>query len=132
MHKADCVLLADSHHGITDGVRHLLATLFRAVVMVADEVSLFESAARLHSDLAILDLALPRGNALEFVRRFRDNFPETKMIVMSVHGESSVSRSVLEAGAQGFVVKCSIATDLLAATDAVLMGDRYVSPSVGT
>jgi DNA-binding NarL/FixJ family response regulator len=54
------------------------------------------------------------------------------MIVMSVHGESSVSRSVLEAGAQGFVVKCSIATDLLAAADAVLLGDRYVSPSVGT
>jgi DNA-binding NarL/FixJ family response regulator len=130
MQKANCVLLADSHHGLTDGVRQLLTTAFRAVVMVADEVSLFESAARLHSDVAVLDLALPRGNALEFVRRFRNHFPATKMIVMSVHSETSVGRSVLEAGADGFIVKSSIATDLLAAADAVLLGNRYISPSV--
>jgi DNA-binding NarL/FixJ family response regulator len=131
MQKANCVLLADSHHGLTDGVRQLLTTAFRAVVMVADEVSLFESAARLHSDVAVLDLALPSGNGLEFVRRFRSDFPTTKVIVLSVHGDSSVSRSVMEAGADGFVVKYSIATDLLAAADAVLMGNQYVSPSIG-
>ena len=50
------VLVADPHHGVSEGVRGLLATLFRAVVMVADEISLFESAGRLQCDLAVVDL----------------------------------------------------------------------------
>jgi DNA-binding NarL/FixJ family response regulator len=125
------VLLADPHHGLSDGVRGLLATTFRSVVMVADEVSLFESAGRLQSDLAVVDLALSRGNALDLIRRLRDRFPAMKMIIVSVHDQSSVSRSVLEAGADGFVVKRAIATDLLAAADAVLAGQRYVSPAIG-
>jgi DNA-binding NarL/FixJ family response regulator len=125
-----CVLLADPHYALSEGIRGLLATTFAAVVMVADEVSLFESAGRLQSDLAVVDLALSRGNALELVRRFRGRFPTMKMIIISVHDQSSVSRSVLEAGADGFVVKRTLATDLLAATDAVLAGQRYVSPEV--
>jgi DNA-binding NarL/FixJ family response regulator len=60
----------------------------------------------------------------------RGRFPTMKMIIISVHDQSSVSRSVLEAGADGFVVKRTLATDLLAATDAVLAGQRYVSPEI--
>jgi DNA-binding NarL/FixJ family response regulator len=52
------------------------------------------------------------------------------MIVVSIYDGSSLSRSVLEAGADGFVVKRAIATDLLAATDAVLAGNGYVSPGL--
>ena len=61
---------------------------------------------------------------------FAAAFRTMKLIIVSVHDQSSVSRSVLEAGANGFVVKRAIATDLLAATDAVLAGQRYVSPEV--
>ncbi len=125
-----CVLLADAHHGLSEGVRRLLATTFEAIVMVADEVSLFETAARLQSDLAVVDLTLARGDGVDLVRRFRGRFPNTRMIVVSVHDQSTVSRSVLEAGADGFVVKRAIATDLLAAADAVLAGSRFVSPGI--
>jgi DNA-binding NarL/FixJ family response regulator len=130
--EARCVLLADPHHGVSDGIRGLLATSFEAVIMVADEVSLFESAGRLHSELAVVDLALSRGNGLELVRRLRSRFPDMKVIVVSVHDQSNVGRSVIDAGANGFVVKRSIATDLLAATDAVLAGQPYMSPAVGS
>ena len=125
-----CVLLADPHHGLSEGVRNLLAATFEAVVMVADEVSLFESAGRLQSDLAVVDLALSRGNGLDLVRRLRGRFPDMKLIIISVHDASVLSRSVMEAGANGFVAKRAIATDLLAATDAVLAGQPYVSPEV--
>ena len=132
MGKADahCVLVAHPHHGLSEGVHGLLATTFETVVMVADEVSLFESARRLQNDLAVVDLALSRGNGLELVRRLRSRFPEMKLIIISVHDQSSVCRSVLEAGANGFVLNRAIATDLLAATDAVLAGQRYMSPEV--
>jgi len=128
--KAECVLLADPHHGLSDAVRSLLATTFEAVVIVADEVSLFESAGRLQSNLAVVDLALSDGNGIDLVRRLRGRFPHMKMIILSVENQGSVSRSALDAGADGFVIKSAIATDLLVAADAVLKGDRYVSPRV--
>ena len=78
----------------------------------------------LHSDFAVVDLALARGDGLELVRRLRGRFPEMKLIIISIHDQSILSRSVLEAGANGFVVKRAIATDLLAATDAVLAGQQ--------
>ncbi len=118
--RTRCVLLADPHHGVSEGVRRLLATKFDAVVMVADEVSLVEVADRMQSDLAVVDLALSRGNALELVRRLRSRFPRMKIVIVSLHDQPTVGRSVLNAGADGFVVKRTIATDLLAAIDAVL------------
>jgi DNA-binding NarL/FixJ family response regulator len=45
-----CVLLADRHHGLTEGVRGLLETAFGTVVMVADEASLLDGAARLRPE----------------------------------------------------------------------------------
>jgi two-component system secretion response regulator SsrB len=125
-----CVLLADPHHGVSAGIRGLLAASFQTVVMVADEVSLFESAGRLHGDLAVVDLALSRGSGLDMVRQLRGRFPTMKLIIVSVHDQSNVCRSVLEAGADAFVLKRAIATDLLAAADAVLAGSRFVSPDV--
>jgi DNA-binding NarL/FixJ family response regulator len=129
MSKPDirCVLLADRHPGLMEGVRGLLETTFDAVVMVADEVSLIESATRLKVALAVVDLSLTRGGGLGMVRRFRTRCPEAKLIVISVLDEPSVSRSALESGANGFVLKRAIATDMLAAVDAVLAGQPYVS-----
>lgn len=126
-----CVLLADTHHEITEGVRRLLATAFEAVVMVADEVSLFAAADRLKSDLAIVDLSLAQGDSLDLLRRFNVSFPDTRVIIISVYAQPSLIRSVLAAGADGFVVKSAIATDLLAATDAVLDKRKYVSSGSG-
>jgi DNA-binding NarL/FixJ family response regulator len=123
-----CVLLADPHHGVSEGIRGLLATKFDAVVMVADEVSLLEVADRMQSDLAVVDLALSRGNALELVRRLRGRFPKMKIVIVSLYDQPSVGESVLKAGADGFVVKRAIATDLLAAIDSVLAKELSGTP----
>jgi len=125
--KTRCVLLADPHHGVSEGIRRLLATKFDAIVMVADEVSLREVADRMNSGLAVVDLALSGGNALELVRRLRSRFPRMKIVIVSLHDQPNVRRSVLNAGADGFVVKRTIATELLSAIDAVL--EKYPKPA---
>jgi two-component system secretion response regulator SsrB len=117
-----CVLLADRHHGLTEGVRGLLATAFGSVVMVADEASLIEGAARLQPDVAIVDLSLAPHSRLSWLRSLRHDCPELKVIVLSVHDEHSVRDAVLKAGADAFVLKRAIATDLLNAVDDVRRG----------
>ena len=59
-----CVLLADRHHDLTEGVRGLLETAFETVVMVADEASLLEGASRLRPDVAVVDLSLAGDHGL--------------------------------------------------------------------
>jgi DNA-binding response OmpR family regulator len=56
------------------------------------------------------------------IRRIRNRFPKLKLIALSVHSEKPVEVAVLEAGADGFVVKALIARDLLPTIDAVLRG----------
>jgi DNA-binding NarL/FixJ family response regulator len=115
----NCVLLADRHHGLTEGVRGLLETEFGTVVMVADEASLLEVSARLRPDVAVVDLSLAGDRGLGWLRAVRERCPDMKVIVVSVHDEQSVRQAVLQAGADAFVLKRAIVTDLLSAVDAV-------------
>jgi two-component system secretion response regulator SsrB len=114
-----CVLLADRHHGLTEAVRGLLDAAFGTVVMVADEASLLEAAERLRPDVAVVDLSLARDSGLDWLRSVRGRCPDLKLIVLSVHDEDSVRLAALDAGADAFVLKRSIATDLLAEVDRV-------------
>jgi two-component system secretion response regulator SsrB len=114
-----CVLLADRHHGLAEGLRGLLETAFGTVVMVADEASLLEGAARLRPDLAVVDLSLARDSGLDWLRELRRRCPGLKVIVLSVHDEECVRSAAIEAGADAFVLKRAIATDLLATVDAL-------------
>ena len=114
-----CVLLADRHHGLSEGVRGLLSTAFGSVVMVADEASLIDGAARLQPDVVIVDLSLAPDSRLNWLQALRQDCPDLKVIVLSVHDEQSVREAVLRAGADAFVLKRAIATDLLAAVDAL-------------
>jgi two-component system secretion response regulator SsrB len=92
--------------------------------MVADELSLFEAIERMKADLAVVDLSLTRGNGLKLISQLRLRFPDVKLIAISVHDEPSVGRAALQAGADNFVVKRAIATDLIPAVDAALAGER--------
>jgi DNA-binding NarL/FixJ family response regulator len=121
-----CVLLADRHLGLVEGMRGLLQTIFDVVVMVSDEASLCESARRMHVTLAIVDLSLTRNHGLEFIRRIRRLFPELKLIALSVHRDKHVQEAVIAAGADGLVLKQFIATDLLPAVGSVLAGNSYL------
>lgn len=127
-HAINSALIADRHPGLTEGIRGLLESVFDAVVIVADEVSLLECARCLHPALAIVDLALARTDGLRWVPRLRACCPHLKLIVLSIHDEANVWQTALAAGVQGFVLKRAIATDLLPAIDAVLAGQTYVSP----
>ena len=117
-----CVLLADRHHGLSEGVRGLLATAFGSVVMVADEASLVEGASRLQPDVAIVDLSLAGSSRLDWLQALRQVCPDLKVIVLSVHDEQSVRDAVMRAGADAFVLKRAIATDLLGAVDHLRRG----------
>jgi two-component system secretion response regulator SsrB len=125
----NCVVLADRHHGLTEGVRGLLETIFKTVVMVADASSLQETAGRLQPEMVVADISLTRDSSLHWLQRLRQRCPEVKLIVLSFHDEPSVRRAAMESGADGFVLKRAIATDLLPTVESVLAGSRGAAPA---
>jgi DNA-binding NarL/FixJ family response regulator len=110
-----CVLLADRHQLLVEGIRGLLETAFDTVVMVADEASLIDGVSRLRPDVAVIDVSLAQDGGLSWLREVRRRSPELKVVVLSVHDEESVRGAVMRAGADAVVLKRAIVTDLLPA-----------------
>jgi DNA-binding NarL/FixJ family response regulator len=126
-----CLLLADDHPNMQKAVRGLLEERFTTTVMVADERSLFEAVRRMEPDLVVVDLSLPVSGSVNIVRDLLSRYPGLRVIVLSVHDEQPAVSQALGAGAAGFVLKRTVATDLTSAVDAVLRGETYVSPALG-
>jgi DNA-binding NarL/FixJ family response regulator len=124
------VLLADCHLAMLQGVRSLLESLFAAVVMVADEGSLLEAIERLDPDLVVVDLSMPVGEGANIARQLKGRYPGLRLLVLSVHDDPTLAGLILDAGAAGFVLKRTAATDLLPAVEAALRGGSYVSPAL--
>jgi DNA-binding NarL/FixJ family response regulator len=118
----NCVLLADRHQGLMEGVRGLLSAVATTVVMVADETSLLDGASQLQPEVIVVDLSISSAGSMRWLHELRTRCPLARVIVLSVHDEASVRRTVLEAGVDGFVLKRAVATGLLPAIEAALAG----------
>jgi DNA-binding NarL/FixJ family response regulator len=111
-------------------MRGLLEGRFAATVMVADEASLLEAVPRLEPDLVVVDLSLPASGGVNAVRTLLGRHPDLRVIVLSVHDEPAALSQALGAGAAGFILKRTAAADFIAAVDAVMRGETYVSPAL--
>lgn len=120
------VVLADSHPNMLEGMRRMLETEAKSVLMVADEASLIQAVDRMTPDLVVTDLSFPVSGAANVVQLIKKHHPESKIIVVSVHEEPTVIDEVINAGAEGFVLKRRAVVDLIPAIREVCQGRRYV------
>ena len=124
------ILLAETHPAFVGVVRLILKDTMSSMLMVADEASLVEAVAGAQFDLAIVDLSFPISSGENVARLLQRLDSGLKAIILSVHDERTVVHECLAAGAKGFVLKRSASTDLLAAVEAVLKGDIFISPAI--
>ncbi|MHC4757782.1 MAG: response regulator [Planctomycetota bacterium] len=128
--KNECVILADSNQTVLEGIRELIASRFETIIMVADEKSLFRVIEKTKPDLAIVDLSLNASREINITSRFRSLYPKLKFIILSLNDDPLVAESVMEMRANGFVLKRSVASELLTAVELVLKGGVYMSSGV--
>ena len=94
---------------------------------VSDGLDAVQKAAELKPDLILLDIGLPRLNGIAAARQIRKLAPESKIIFVSQESSPHVVQEALNSGAQGYVLKTKLGSDLLVAVDAVMQGRRFVS-----
>src|SRR6202140_928479 len=126
------VLLADDHAMVRKGFRLILEA--QADMEIAGEAGngreAVELAEQLRPDVVVMDVAMPELNGIEATRRLAASTPHARVLALSMHKDSVYVREILRAGARGYLLKDSIASDLLSAVRAVAKGEGYLSPGV--
>lgn len=121
------VLLADDHRGVLAVVQTLLKTDAEIVKCVDNGQSLFEAAMALHPDVIVTDISMPKLSGIEAVHRLRGSDCSSKVVFLTVHSDPDFIDAALKTGALGYVLKSSVATDLLFAIQEALAGRIFVS-----
>jgi len=121
------VLLADDHPGVLAAVQGLLEPDLDVVGCVDDGKSLFDAAMKLQPDVIVTDISMPKLSGIEAANRLRESGCSSKVVFLTVHADPDVVSVALKTGALAYVVKTSIATDLLFAIREALQGRTFVS-----
>jgi len=124
------VLLADDHVVFTDGIVQLFQGRFDVVGTVADGSLLLDAVARLHPDVIVMDISMPKLSGLEALRQLKAKQDPTKVIFLTMHAEAKLAAEALRVGAKGFLVKESSGAELINAVDAVLQGRTYLTSAL--
>jgi DNA-binding NarL/FixJ family response regulator len=124
------VLIADDHTMVRESLVSVLQAAgdVQVVAQAADGVEAVEKALQTRPDVVIADLSMPRLGGLEVVRRLREALPQTKVLVLTMHGEHEYVLQAVRAGASGYLVKDSAASELLAALRSLHAGRGHFGP----
>ena len=128
--RRSTVFIADDHSMVVDGLRGLLEPEYEVVGSVSDGRAVLPAVQRLKPDVAIIDISMPLLNGLDCARQLREAGCTTKILILTMHPDATLAREALHAGASGYLLKTSPASELRGALKEVLLGRTYLSPAV--
>ncbi|MDT8305355.1 MAG: response regulator transcription factor [Anaerolineae bacterium] len=124
------VLIADDHGVIRDGLSSLIDG--EANFSVIGEASSAEEAVtcalETRPDLVVMDISMPEMGGIEATRHIKEQAPEVRILMLTVHEDKELMRAAIRAGAGGYVLKRAIKSELLHAINTVLDDQLYVHP----
>lgn len=126
------VVLADDHAIVREGIRLCLEAMGDIEVAgeAADGHEAIQLVRQLAPDVAVLDVTMPRLNGIEALRHIRREHPATATVMLSMHDNEAYVTQALRAGAAGYVLKRTAATELGRAIRAARAGDLYLDPGI--
>jgi DNA-binding NarL/FixJ family response regulator len=125
------LLLADDHTLLLEGLRLMLEPEFELAGVVEDGHALLAAAAKVKPDVILLDIAMPALNGIDAARLLRKSTPSAKIIFLTMHSHPDYVTEAFRAGAAGYLLKRSAASELMNAIREVMGGYRYVSSLLG-
>ena len=124
------ILLADDHHIVRAGIRQLLETA-KDLQVVAEGADGEEAQSLIQEhkpDVAVLDIQMPKASGIEVTRWVRAHFPEVGVLILTAYNDDPYVMAVLQAGANGYVLKTANADELIQAVRDVHEASRHSIP----
>ncbi len=126
------LIVADDHALIRAGIRSLLNSIpgFEVIGEASDGREALELVAQLHPNVLLTDIAMPNMNGLLAAERMAADFPEVRVIIVSMHANEEFVGQAVRAGAAGYLLKDADSSELEFAIRAVVRGESYLTPAV--
>ena len=130
--KTITVLLAEDHMIVREGFRMMLErdSDLKVVGEAQDGRQAVAMAEKLHPDVILMDIAMPRLNGLEATRQILKAHPEIKVLILSAHNDDAYVNDAISSGAKGFLLKQTSASDVCEAIREVHSGNMFFSASI--
>jgi DNA-binding NarL/FixJ family response regulator len=128
------VLVADDHMVVRSGIRHVLESEagFEVVGEAASGAEALSLAAALRPDVVVLDISMPDESGLQVAARLRAESDGPRVLILSMHDNAEYVLESVRAGAHGYLLKDTAATELRSAIRAICRGESYFSPPVAS
>jgi DNA-binding NarL/FixJ family response regulator len=126
------LLIVDDHEMVREGLKAILVSEpdFHIVGDAANAEQALDMIARLHPDIALLDIRLPGINGIELCRIVTERYPETAVIILTTFTDENLVSQCIQAGARGFIVKDIERFDLKRSIRAVARGEATIDTKV--
>ena len=126
------VLLADDHRVVREGLRALLERNhdINVVAEASDGQEAVKLAAQVKPDVVVMDISMPVLNGIEATQQVIEASPSSRVIILSMYSTSEHIFRAFKAGAQGYLLKESAGSDVVAAVRAVKEGRRYLTEKI--
>jgi len=126
------ILLADDHHIVRAGIRQLLESA-NDLQVIAEAGDGEEAQALIQEhkpDVAVLDIQMPKASGIEVTRWVRSHMPEVGVLILTAYDDDPYVMAVLQAGANGYVLKTGQSEELIQAVRDVHEGKSALDPSI--
>lgn len=126
------VFLVDDHRVLRDGLRILLESQedIEVIGEAEDGSRAIADITRKKPDVVLMDITMPELNGIDAAQVIHGNLPDTKIVILSIHSDLEHIFRALKAGAQGYLLKESAGSEVIAAVRSVYLGRRYLSPGI--
>jgi two-component system invasion response regulator UvrY len=126
-------LIADDHEVVRRGLKQILFDAFPSAIVeeVTNAEDLLKKVGLEEWDVVISDISMPGRSGLEILQQIRLDHPKLPVLILSVQSEDNYAIRVLKAGASGYLNKESAADEMVKAINHLLLGKKYITPSMG-
>lgn len=126
------IVIIDDHQLFREGVKRILEfeTSFEVVAEGNDGTEAMELVEKYQPDVVLMDINMPNVNGIEATQQLIENFPDSKVIILSIHDDENYVTHALKTGASGYMLKEMDADALIEAIKVVADGGSYLHPKV--
>jgi DNA-binding NarL/FixJ family response regulator len=126
------VVIADDHTMVRHGLREILNAEedIRTVAEASTGPEVLDILKADKVDVVVLDITMPGRNGLEILKELRRSYPETAVIMLSMHPKDQYGVRVIKAGASAYISKESAPDELVTAIRTAVRGDKYITPDL--